>query len=133
MEEAVLKLRAPVGARGSPKLLPQLSKRLKEPGQRKRLLDLLRLLESEPSILGMSRNFVAVGRGTRRTLNPTLSAPQRHQEALTGPSVLTRASTFGAGDGNRTRTVSLGTVQDRWTDPWGRRSAWHRAAWSGLR
>jgi SAM-dependent methyltransferase len=61
VQEAGLELRALVGASGSVKLLPQLPERLKEPEQRKRVLDLLRLLESEPSILGMSQNFVAIG------------------------------------------------------------------------
>jgi SAM-dependent methyltransferase len=60
VEEAGLELRALVGASGSIKLLPQLPERLAEPEQRKRILDLLRLLEGEPSILGMSQNFVAV-------------------------------------------------------------------------
>jgi len=35
-----------------------------------------------------------------------------------------------AGDGNRTRTVSLGTVQDPQVAPTGRRSERHRVAWS---
>lgn len=61
VEEAGLELRALVAASGSVKLLPQLPERLAEPEQRKRVLDLLRLLESEPSILGMSQNFVAIG------------------------------------------------------------------------
>jgi hypothetical protein len=61
VEEAGLELRALVGASGSVKLLPQLPERLKDPEQRKRIVDLLRLLESEPSILGMSQNFVAIG------------------------------------------------------------------------
>ncbi|WP_203904036.1 class I SAM-dependent methyltransferase [Virgisporangium aliadipatigenens] len=61
VQEAGLEMRALVGASGSVKLLPQLPERLKEPGQRKRVLDLLRLLENEPSILGMSQNFVAIG------------------------------------------------------------------------
>ena len=61
VEEAGLELRALVAASGSVKLLHQLPERLAEPEQRKRVLDLLRLLESEPSILGMSQNFVAIG------------------------------------------------------------------------
>lgn len=60
VREAGLRLRALVGASGSVKLLPQLPERLKDPEQRQRVLDLLRLLESEPSILGMSQNFVAI-------------------------------------------------------------------------
>ncbi|MFC4066265.1 class I SAM-dependent methyltransferase [Actinoplanes subglobosus] len=59
--EAGLELRTLVGASGSVKLLPQLPERLDDPGQRKRILDLLRLLESEPSIMGMSQNLVAIG------------------------------------------------------------------------
>lgn len=61
VQEAGLELRGLVGASGSVKLLPHLPERLAEPGQRKRVLDLLRLLEDEPSILGMSQNFIAVG------------------------------------------------------------------------
>ncbi|MET0492668.1 MAG: class I SAM-dependent methyltransferase [Actinoplanes sp.] len=61
VEAAGLELAALVGASGGVKLLPQLPERLQEPEQRKRVLDLLRLLEGEPSILGMSQNFVAIG------------------------------------------------------------------------
>lgn len=60
VREAGLRLRALVAGSGGLKLLPQLPERLNDPDQRKRVLDLLRLLESEPSILGMSQNFVAV-------------------------------------------------------------------------
>ncbi len=60
VQEAGLQLRAFVAATGSVKLLPQLPERLADPGQRKRILDLLRLLEAEPSILGMSQNLVAI-------------------------------------------------------------------------
>jgi SAM-dependent methyltransferase len=60
VEEAGLDLCVLVGASGSVKLLPEFGQRLEEPEQRERVLSVLRLLETEPSILGMSQNFVAV-------------------------------------------------------------------------
>ncbi|MFF0308332.1 class I SAM-dependent methyltransferase [Streptosporangium sp. NPDC004379] len=60
VEEAGLELRVLVGASGSVKLLPEFAQRLEEPEQRERVLAVLRLLETEPSILGMSQNFVAI-------------------------------------------------------------------------
>ncbi len=49
-----------VAASGVTKLLPEFTERLDEPAQRARVLTVLRLLESEPSLLGMSQNFVAI-------------------------------------------------------------------------
>lgn len=60
VEEAGLELRVLVGASGAVKLLSEFAQRLEEPEQRERVLAVLRLLETEPSILGMSQNFVAV-------------------------------------------------------------------------
>lgn len=62
VEEAGLEPRVLVGGSGAVKLLPDFARRLEEPEQRERVLALLRLLETEPSILGMSQNFVAVAR-----------------------------------------------------------------------
>jgi ubiquinone/menaquinone biosynthesis C-methylase UbiE len=43
-------------------LLPELGQRLDDEERREHLMSLLRFLETEPSILGMSQNFVAVAR-----------------------------------------------------------------------
>lgn len=45
---------------GSVKLLPGLPRWLDTPGSRDPVLSLLRLLEAEPSLIGMSQNFVAI-------------------------------------------------------------------------
>ena len=58
--DAGLELRRLVAASGSVKLLPGLSELLDIPAARDHLLSVLRLLEAEPSLLGMSQNFVAV-------------------------------------------------------------------------
>lgn len=60
VENAGLHLRVLVGASGCVKLLPEFAQRLERPEQRERILSVLRLLETEPSILGMSQNFIAV-------------------------------------------------------------------------
>lgn len=62
VEDAGLDLRALAGANGVVKLLPGFAQRLEQPGQRERALSVLRLLETEPSILGMSQNLIAVAR-----------------------------------------------------------------------
>jgi hypothetical protein len=48
-----------VAGSGSVKLLPGLSERLDDAQQRDHVLSVLRLLEAEPSLLGLSQNFVA--------------------------------------------------------------------------
>ena len=58
--EAGLELRRLVAASGSVKLLPGLSQLLDIPEARDHLLAVLRLLEAEPSLLGLSQNFVAI-------------------------------------------------------------------------
>ena len=58
--DAGLELRQLVAASGSVKLLPRLSELLDLPAARDHLLSVLRLLEAEPSLLGMSQNFVAI-------------------------------------------------------------------------
>ena len=58
--DAGLELRQLVAASGSVKLLPGLSELLDIPEARDHLLSVLRLLEAEPSLLGMSQNFVAI-------------------------------------------------------------------------
>jgi ubiquinone/menaquinone biosynthesis C-methylase UbiE len=58
--EAGLDLRVLAGASGSVKLLPGLAQRLEDADQRDHVLSILRLVETEPSIIGMSQNFVAV-------------------------------------------------------------------------
>jgi ubiquinone/menaquinone biosynthesis C-methylase UbiE len=60
IQEADLDLRALVGASGPVKLLAGIAPRLEDSAQREHLLSVLRMLESEPSILGMSQNFIAV-------------------------------------------------------------------------
>jgi hypothetical protein len=55
-----LDLRVLVGASGSVKLLPGLAQRLEDAVQRDHVLSVLRLSETEPSIIGMSQNFVAI-------------------------------------------------------------------------
>lgn len=57
---AGLELRQLVAASGSVKLLPGLSQLLDVPEGRHHLLSVLRLLEAEPSLIGMSQNFVAI-------------------------------------------------------------------------
>jgi SAM-dependent methyltransferase len=60
IEDAGLDLRQLVAASGSVKLLPGLSQYLDVPEQRDHVLSVLRLLEAEPSLLGLSQNFVAM-------------------------------------------------------------------------
>jgi SAM-dependent methyltransferase len=57
---AGLELRQLVAASGSVKLLPGLSQLLDIPEGRHHVLSVLRLMEAEPSLLGMSQNFVAI-------------------------------------------------------------------------
>jgi SAM-dependent methyltransferase len=59
IEAAGLDLRQLVAGSGSVKLLPGLSERLDDAQQRDHVLSVLRLLEAEPSLLGLSQNFVA--------------------------------------------------------------------------
>ena len=66
--DAGLELRHLVAASGSVKLLPGLSRLLDIPEARDHLLSVLRLLEAEPSLLGLSQNFVAIAQGASRTL-----------------------------------------------------------------
>jgi hypothetical protein len=49
-----------LAASGSVKLLPGLSERLDRPEGRDYVLSVLRLVEAEPSLFGMSQNFVAI-------------------------------------------------------------------------
>ena len=60
--DAGLELRRLVAASGSVKLLPGPSRLLDIPEGRQHVLSVLRLLEAEPSLLGMSQNFVAIAR-----------------------------------------------------------------------
>jgi len=60
IREAGLELRHLVAGSGNVKLLPGLSELLDTPGHREYLLSVLRLLEAEPSLTGMSQNFVAI-------------------------------------------------------------------------
>jgi SAM-dependent methyltransferase len=60
--DAGLDLRHLVAASGSVKLLPGLSRLLDVQESRDHLLSVLRLLEAEPSLIGMSQNFVAIAR-----------------------------------------------------------------------
>ena len=60
IRDAGLEQRLLVAASGSVKLLPGLSALLDVPEGREHVLSVLRLLEAEPSLIGMSQNFVAV-------------------------------------------------------------------------
>ncbi|MER5422202.1 hypothetical protein [Streptosporangium roseum] len=60
IREAGLDPRVLVGANGNVKLLPGFAQRSEDAGQRDHVLSVLRLTEMEPSIIGMSQNFVAV-------------------------------------------------------------------------
>jgi hypothetical protein len=60
IKDAGLELRQFVAASGSVKLLPGLSQRMEVPESRDHVLSVLRLLEAEPSLIGMSQNFVAI-------------------------------------------------------------------------
>jgi SAM-dependent methyltransferase len=62
--EAGLELRQVVAASGSVKLLPGLSQLLDVPEGRHHVLSVLRLLEAEPSLIGMSQNFVAIAQAS---------------------------------------------------------------------
>jgi ubiquinone/menaquinone biosynthesis C-methylase UbiE len=58
--DAGLDLRQFAAASGAVKLFPGLSQLLDVPESRHHLLSVLRLLEAEPSLIGMSQNFVAI-------------------------------------------------------------------------
>jgi ubiquinone/menaquinone biosynthesis C-methylase UbiE len=60
INDAGLDLRQLVAPSGSVKLLPGLSEYLDVPQQRDYVLSVLRLLEAEPSLMGMSQNFLAI-------------------------------------------------------------------------
>ena len=45
---------------GNVKLLPGLSERLDDAEERDHVLSVLRLVEAEPSLIGLSQNFVAI-------------------------------------------------------------------------
>jgi SAM-dependent methyltransferase len=60
VKDAGLDLRQLVAASGSVKLLPGLSGLLDVPESRDHVLSVLRMLEAEPSLIGMSQNFVAI-------------------------------------------------------------------------
>ncbi len=60
--DAGLEVREFVAASGSVKLLPDLSERLDRQEDCDYVLSVLRLVEAEPSLIGMSQNFVAIAR-----------------------------------------------------------------------
>jgi|SRR5450756_157483 len=60
VKDAGLELREFVAGSGSVKLLPGLAQCLDSQEGRDRVLSVLRLLEAEPSLIGMSQNFVAI-------------------------------------------------------------------------
>lgn len=59
---AGLEVVALLAGSGCVKLFPDLDARLDDDAQRERLLAVLRLTEAEPSVIGMSQNFLAIGR-----------------------------------------------------------------------
>lgn len=64
--DAGLRLDRVAGANGMVKLmLPDLSERLDDDARRESVTGLLRLLEAEPSLLGLSQNLVAIARAAR--------------------------------------------------------------------
>ena len=62
LEEAGLRHEATFGVEGPGWLLPDLAARWLDPARRARLLALLRRIEQEPTLLGMSAHLLAVGR-----------------------------------------------------------------------
>lgn len=64
--DAGLELRELVAGSGSVKLLPGLSALLDDADGRDQVLGLLRLLEAEPSLIGLSQNFVAIAQAAGR-------------------------------------------------------------------
>jgi SAM-dependent methyltransferase len=60
IREAGLELRQLVAPSGGVKLLPGFAEYLDVPQQRDYVLSVLRLLEAEPALLGMSQNFLAI-------------------------------------------------------------------------
>lgn len=60
--EAGLFVEALVSIEGPGGLVPDLETRLEDPGRRAKLLEVIRRLESEPSLLGASSHFLVVGR-----------------------------------------------------------------------
>lgn len=62
--EAGLEVQALVGLEGPLWLMPDLEERLADPQTTTRLLDLVRVIEEEPSIVGQSAHLLAVGRRT---------------------------------------------------------------------
>lgn len=66
IEEAGLVLRELVAVSGNVKLLPDVGQRLDVAESRDHLLSVLRLVEAEPSVIGMSQNFVAISTRNHR-------------------------------------------------------------------
>ncbi|MFC4061838.1 class I SAM-dependent methyltransferase [Planomonospora corallina] len=62
VREAGLELRALVAVSGNVKLLPGIEQQMEDAARRDHLLSVLRLVETEPSAVGMSQNFVAITR-----------------------------------------------------------------------
>jgi SAM-dependent methyltransferase len=58
--DAGLEVREFLAISGNVKLLPGLSERLDDPEERAHVLSVLRLVEAEPSLIGLSQNFVAI-------------------------------------------------------------------------
>jgi hypothetical protein len=58
--DAGLEVREFLAISGNVKLLPGLSERLDDPEGRAHVLSVLRLVEAEPSLIGLSQNFAAI-------------------------------------------------------------------------
>jgi hypothetical protein len=67
IKDAGLELCQFVAGSGNVKLLPDPSQRLDSPDSRDHVLSVLRLLEAEPSLIGMSQNFVAIAQVPARS------------------------------------------------------------------
>ena len=77
IKDAGLDLRQLVAASGSVKLLPGLSELLDTSEGRHHVLSVLRLLEAEPSLIGISQNFVAIAQAPAGTEARSFSAAGR--------------------------------------------------------
>lgn len=86
IKDAGLELSQIVAASGNVKLLPGLSQLLDIPESRDHVLSVLRLLEAEPSLIGMSQNFVAIAQAHQ---------PETEAHSSLSPGAITLAANNG--------------------------------------